>query len=75
MYTNRFRPLVSNKEPDYWLLAEEAVDELLESYKTEQVCENRWIPITEHVERYDEGFWDSVKSGWNKLTGGGGGEQ
>lgn len=55
-------------EPDYCLMAEEAVDELLQSSEETQT----WVPINEQF-MYDEGLWDSiksgVKSGWNKLAG------
>ena len=56
------------KEPqiDYNLMTEEAVDELLESCGCNTA--DCWRPINERWQ-YDEGFFDAVKSGWNKITG------
>lgn len=61
------------KEPqiDYNLITEEAIDELLDSCGCNTI--DGWQPVNEHW-RYDEGFLDAVKSGWNKLTGKGGEE-
>ena len=65
--------VILEKEPqiDYNLMTEEAVDELLESCGCNTL--DGWQPVNEHW-RYDEGFLDAVKSGWNKLTGKGGEE-
>lgn len=55
---------IEKNEPDYRLMVEEATDELLESCGFDIM----WRPMDNRM-IYDEGLWDSIKSGWNKLTG------
>ena len=63
-----WKKIATRNEPDYNLITEEAIDELIESCQFNNVGESSWIPIDERW-MYTEGFWDSIKSGWNKLTG------
>lgn len=60
--------MVENQESDYGLMTEEAIDELIGSCEFDQMAKESWLPINDKWV-YSEGFWDSVKSGWNKITG------